>query len=238
MAAIDEIDADKLFVTEADGRVYLIPNVTTPEKLLILDITDRVLNDDNERALKGIAPHPDFSNNGYIYVTYHHCPDGADCGEFLGDAGDSSSTVRLSRFTCQTNYPFTADPNSELILIEEENEGFIHGIDTCRFARDGYLYVSFGDEGSQEELFDNSQRIDKDFYSSIIRIDVDKSPGSLEPNPHPAIPLDNGVARYSVPADNPFVGADSFNNQPVNPSEVRTEFFVRWRAKPLAILSC
>lgn len=225
MAANDEIDADKLFVTEADGRVYLIPNVTTPEKLLILDITDRVLNDDNERAMKGIAPHPDFSNNGYIYVTYHHCPNGVDCGEFLGDPGDGNSTVRLSRFTCQTSYPFTANPNSELILIEEENEGFIHGIDTCRFARDGYLYVSFGDEGSQEELFDNSQRIDNDFYSSIIRIDVDKSLGSLEPNPHSAIPLDNGFARYSVPADNPFVGATSFNNQPVNPSQVRTEFF-------------
>ena len=225
MAAIDEVDPDKLFVTEADGRVYLIPNVTTPEKVLILDITDRVLNDDNERAMKGIAPHPDFSNNGYIYVTYHHCPPGVDCGEFLGDPGNGNDIVRLSRFTCQTSYPYTADPSSELILIEQENEGFIHGIDSCRFARDGYLYVSFGDEGSQEESFENSQRIDKDFFSSIIRIDVDKSPGNLEPNPHPAVPIDDGVARYSVPADNPFVGATSFNNQAVDSSQVRTEFF-------------
>ncbi|MEM9081228.1 MAG: PQQ-dependent sugar dehydrogenase, partial [Verrucomicrobiota bacterium] len=239
-SAINEIDANKLFITEADGRVFLIPNVTTPEKLLILDITDRVLNDDNERAMKGIAPHPDFNTNGFIYVTYHHCPQGSDCGEFLGDPGDDNDTVRLSRFTCSTTYPFTADPNSELILIEQENEGFIHGIDSCRFARDGYLYVSFGDEGSQEESFQNSQRIDKDIWSAIIRIDVDKKPGNLEPNPHPAIPLDNGLARFSIPADNPFVGATSFNNQPLIPSQIRTEFYVvglrnPWQFFPLDI---
>ncbi len=225
LATIEGAETNELFVTEADGRVFLIPDVTQPESLLILDITDRVLNDNNERALKGIAPHPEFANNGYIYVTYNHCPAGVDCGEFLGDRGTGNDNVRLSRFTCQTTFPFTADPDSELILIDLENEDFVHGIGTCRFAPDGYLYVSFGDEGSQDADFGNTQRIDRDFWSSIIRIDVDRRPGNLEPNPNPAIVLDNGVARYSVPVDNPFVGVSTFNGQALDPTTVRTEMY-------------
>ena len=44
---------------------------------------------------------------------------------------------------------------------------------------DGYLYVSLGDEGGADDAFRNSQRIDRDFFSGILRIDVDRRPGSL-----------------------------------------------------------
>ena len=83
------------------------------------------------------------------------------------------------------------------------------------------------------------QKIDLDFWSSITRIDVDLEPedytpddgtgsddSNLPPNPHPAIiPDGNGNPRYEVPADNPFIGATSFNGLPVTPTSVRTEFW-------------
>ena len=51
-------------------------------------------------------------------------------------------------------------------------------------------------------------------------------PGNLEPGPHPSIITQgSGLAGYSVPADNPFVGATSFNGLPVDPAKVRTEFW-------------
>ena len=93
------------------------------------------------------------------------------------------------------------------------------------FGPDGYLYISVGDEGSQFDGFHNSQRIDKNFFSAILRIDVDKKPGSLPPNPHASVPTDTGVARYAIPPDNPWVGATSFNGLPVDPAAVRTEFY-------------
>jgi len=46
-------------------------------------------------------------------------------------------------------------------------------------------------------------------------------PGNLVPNPH----LGVTNTQYLVPADNPFVNATSFNGLPVNPSQVRTEFW-------------
>src|SRR5207249_2074951 len=84
-----------------------------------------------------------------------------------------------------------------------------------------YLYVSLGDEGDQNDAGNNSQRIDKDFFSGMLRIDVDNRPDSLAPNPHAAM----SSKTYSIPADNPFVGVTSFNGKAVDPTKVRTEFY-------------
>jgi glucose/arabinose dehydrogenase len=220
-------DTRKLFVTEGDGRVFLIPDISAPTKVQILDITASVQHDNNERALKGIAAHPQWASNGYIYVTYNSI----------------AGTVRLSRFTCQTTAPYTA--GSELILIEQDCDDTIHNIGTCEFGPDGYLYAGFGDEGTQQDGHNNSQHVDRNLWSCIIRIDVDKKPGSLPPGPDPvadpyagsdpggqsndadlAIPRDSGEARYAIPPDNPLVGVTTFNGITLDPGQVRTEIFV------------
>ena len=207
---------NSLFVTEGGGRVWLIPDVTaaTPVKSLFLDISDRVHHDNNELALKGIALHPDYADNGYLYVTYNHL------------AG-ATRTVRLSRFTRSPENPLIATAASESILIGQLNQGDFHNISVCRFGPDGYLYVGFGDGGTQEDGFDNSQHIDKNLWSALIRIDVDKRPGNLAPNPDSDIP-GSGTAGvgFSIPSDNPFVGATSFNGRPVGPANVRSEIYV------------
>lgn len=225
--------SSKLFVTEGDGRVFLIPDLTSPAKIQVLDLTGSVTHDNNELALKGVAVHPGWASNGYIYVTYN----------------TSAGTVRLSRFTCQTSPPYAA--GSELILIEQDNDDTYHNIGSCGFGPDGYLYVGFGDEGTQEDGHNNSQHVDRNLWSCIIRIDVDKKPGSLAPNPDPGpdpysgadpagqscdadlvVPRFGGAAHYSIPADNPLVGATSFNGIALDPGQVRTEIFVTGLRNP------
>ena len=203
-------DTNQLYVVERAGRVKRIANVQTSTFAnLYLDISDRVADDGGERSMKGIAFHPGFSSNGQFFVAYCH----------------TGGTVRLSRFLRDSVNPSLADPESERILIEQTNDGSIHNIDEALFGPDGYLYVGFGDEGSPGDAFGNSQTITNDLWSAILRIDPDKRPGNLEPNPHPAIPVDsNGWAFFSVPADNPFVGATQFNGVAVDPIRVRTEF--------------
>jgi len=80
-----------------------------------------------------------------------------------------------------------------------------------------------GDEGGGNDSRNNTQLIDRDFFSAIARIDVDQAPGSIAPNPHPAI--DGAVTHYAIPPDNPYIGTTQFNGGAVNPGEVRTEFF-------------
>jgi glucose/arabinose dehydrogenase len=207
-------DSGKVFVTEGDGRVFLIPDITAaaPQKIQVLDITSQVNHDNNEFAMKSIAVHPNWAANGYLYVTYN----------------STSSTVRLSRFTCQTFPPYTA--GSELVLIDQVNEGTFHNIGNCSFGADGYLYVGFGDEGTQNDGYDNSQHIDKDIWSCIARIDVDRKPENLIPNEDTDIPRiaggSTGEAHFRIPADNPFVGATSFNGITIDPLSVRSEIYI------------
>lgn len=209
-------DSRKLFVTEGDGRVYLIPDITVnpATKILVVDVTGQTNHDNNEKAFKGITPHPNWSANGYIYVTYN----------------TTAGTSRLSRFTCETTAPYTANPASEQILIDQVDPGSFHNIGTCKFGSDGYLYVGFGDGGTQSDGYSNSQYINKGLWSGILRIDVDKKPVNLVPNPDSDIPRvgggSTGEAYFRVPADNPFIGATSFNGVAVNPADVRTELFV------------
>lgn len=204
-------ETNRMFVVERAGRIYAITNTTGPSygKTLFMDISERVVSD-NELGMKGIAFHPDYASNRTFFVTY--CT--------------TQATVRLSRFQSSTNDPNQADLSSEVILLEQVNDGLIHNINDAYFGPEGYLYVGFGDEGFTNDTVSNTQTIEKDFWSSIIRIDPDKRPGNLEPNPHPAIRTNAlGQAFYSVPTNNPFVGATQFNGVAVNPVLVRTEMY-------------
>ncbi|MBL9176315.1 MAG: PQQ-dependent sugar dehydrogenase, partial [Verrucomicrobiales bacterium] len=129
---------------------------------------------------------------------------------------------RLSRFEADPTNPLRALRASEQILFDLEDESSVlHNGGDLHFGPDGYLYVTMGDEGDQLDVLENSQKIDKDLFSSILRLDVDKRPGSLPPNAHPAINPD----AYRIPPDNPYIGATSFNGLPVDPLSVRTEFW-------------
>ena len=203
-------ETNLLFVAEKAGRIHAITNLADAASghMLFLDLSARVTNDSSELGLKGMAFHPGFASNGLFFVTYCHTQD----------------TVRLSRFQVPPGSPLQpADPDSEVVLIEQPNDGEFHNVADAVFGPDGYLYVGFGDEGgNQVDGFTNSQCIDRDFWSAIIRIDVDQRPGSLPPNHHPGIAA---PTNYAIPPDNPFIGATQFNGLAVDPAQVRTEFY-------------
>ncbi len=230
-------EVPRLFIAEGAGRVQMIPDMRLQPatKVEVLDLTSLVKFEETERALKGIAVHPDWPDNGYIYLTYNTADD----------------RVHVTRFTCSTSPPYTADINSRQVLIDQDSDQEIHTIAHCHFGPDGYLYVGFGDDGDQEDLGDNSQHIDRNFWSSIIRIDVDKKPGSLVPNPNPAPGPDpggtnndgdlviprvgggtSGEAHFAIPPDNPFVGVTSFNGVALDPNQVRTEILLMGQRNP------
>ena len=119
-----------------------------------------------------------------------------------------------------------------LTMLDEasnHNGGDIH------FGPDGFLYLSLGDEGNGNDTLNNSQIIDKDFWSGILRLDVDNHATNLAPNPHPAL----HAGTYRVPADNPFVGVTNWYGSNLVATKVRTEFYAiglrnpwRWSFDP------
>lgn len=194
----------RLYVCERMAKIQLVPDVTAaaPAKKLFLDLqlaiagrtpAETIDNGANyENGLLGLAFHPQYSSNGYFYAAYTARINGVDY-------------QRISRFRVSAGDPDAADPASERILLQQLDEGDNHNGGDLHFGPDGYLYYAAGDEENPNDFRANSQRLDKDFHAGIFRLDVDKRPGNLEPTAHAAIPTDNGVARFSVPIDNPFV---------------------------------
>lgn len=233
-------DTKRLFVCELGGKVKVIPDVTAaaPTSSLVLDIPKLLTTPARvpaevwnqgaslEAGLTGFAFHPNYANNGYIFISY-----------LMKKSNDSQAWyARISRFTvpaAQIGSPApVANPASEYIIIEQRDRHDGHNGSALQFGNDGYLYWSIGDEGLSRDGYKNSQRIDMNFFGGMLRIDVDKKPGNIEPNAHVnptaaalgysavnAIPRDevpagsgNFRARYSIPIDNPFVATSKGGN--------------------------
>jgi glucose/arabinose dehydrogenase len=206
-------DATRVFIIEKPGRILVLdPAAAKPEPRVFLDWREKVGDDDVEQGVLALAFHPQWRANRQIYVWYTSCHSRA----FRTDRED-----RLSRFLISAADGNTADTGSEVQLIAQADEAPNHNGGELLFGPDGYLYLSLGDEGGANDRYENSQRIDKDFFSGILRLDVDRRPGSLPPNPHPSVL----PGTYAVPPDNPFVGATRFDGRPVDPVKVHTEFW-------------
>lgn len=205
-------ETDRLFVVERVGRIRVIPSLENPVRETFLSMTRIVEPTSGEQGLLGLAFHPDYQRNGTFFVFY--------------TARGTGAPNRLSRFQVDPTDPNRGLLDSEVVLFSQRDDAGNHNGGDLHFGPDGYLYVSLGDEGAANDSLRNSQRLDKDFFAGIMRIDVDKREGNLEPNPHPAVVLNEaGQANYAIPVDNPFVGATEFLGQALEATAVRSEFW-------------
>lgn len=205
-------ETNRLFVLEKPGRIMVIPDLAHPVARPFLDLRAKVGSDEVEQGVLALAFHPDYRNNRQFYVWYT---------SDLVVNGRPVRENRLARFLVSAADPDAADPASELRLISQADRAPNHNGGELLFGPDGCLYLSLGDEGRADDEYDNAQRIDRDFFAGVLRLDVDRRPGSVAPNPHPAV----HAGTYAVPADNPYLGATAFNGRPVDPARVRTEFW-------------
>jgi glucose/arabinose dehydrogenase len=209
-------DTSRLLIVEKVGKIQLVERRTkgVASKRQIFDITrpkDGTFEQAGECGLLGAALHPGFSKNGQLFVYYSLKIDG-------------KLHQRISRFHIEDTTDMQVDPASEQPIITQLDPASNHNGGDLHFGPDGYLYITCGDGGGGGDKFKNSGDLTKGFFAGIFRIDVDQRPGNLTPNPHPGVGLDsNGHAYYSVPADNPFVGATLCRGVKIDPSKARTE---------------
>ncbi|MFO1497133.1 MAG: PQQ-dependent sugar dehydrogenase [Verrucomicrobiota bacterium] len=211
-------ESNRLFVVERAGRIVVLTNLAAPARSIFLDISSSVASNwetGKVEGLSSLAFAPGYLTNRFpfFYATYTFRSNGV---------GRSDNYNRLARFQSSRATPNEASPQSEVPLITQIDRGEGHNLNDLAFGPDGYLYVAAGDEGDggKGDDFNNAQHIDRNFFSGILRLDVDNRPENLPPNPHPAT-----VGNYSIPHDNPWVGATNFNGLPLEPATVRTEFY-------------
>ncbi len=142
----------------------------------VLDIQDRVSFDATETGLLGVAVHPQFASNRYVFLYY------------TGDNASGNLESRVARYKVNNDGSF--DKSSELILLRIDRPFSNHLGGDMAFGSDGYLYISSGDGGSGGDPYQNGQNTNV-LLGKLLRIDVDNTGGNLN---------------YAIPADNPFVG--------------------------------
>ena len=178
--------SDRIFVVEKTGAVHVFPNdPAITETRVFLDISDRILppGDSNvgETGLLSIAFHPQYSNNGLLYLSYV----------------DENLVSIISEVSISSD-PDSADLATERILLEMQQPQRNHNGGHIAFGPDGYLYIAFGDgfsESSRDGIdsgdpLGHGQNLET-WFSAVLRVDVD-SVGT--------------ETAYAIPDDNPFVG--------------------------------
>lgn len=158
-------DQDRAFVVEKQGYIQRVVS-GGPAANPFLDITDRVLDLDAQQGLLGLAFHPDYASNRYLYVNYT----------------DLSGNTIISRFTANAQNT-VADPDSEFEILSVEQPYLDNNGGDLVFGPDGYLYIPLGDGGWVNDPASRAQD-PQTLLGKILRIDVDSG------SPY-AIPADN-----------------------------------------------
>ncbi|HEY0715098.1 MAG TPA: PQQ-dependent sugar dehydrogenase, partial [Polyangia bacterium] len=152
----------RVFVAEKRGRIQVFDNLadTTPTEFARLDTN---VHDYWDRGLLGLALHPQFPTQPYVYVLYSlDAPVGGTppvWGDKCPDPPGATNNgcvigARLSRLQAAGN----TSTGGETILIESWGQQYpSHSIGDLAFGADGALYVTGGD-GASFTFVDYGQR--------------------------------------------------------------------------------
>lgn len=176
----------RIFIADQVGRIHII----TAEGLLLeepfLDIADRLValrQSYDERGLLGLAFHPEFADNGRFFVFYN--------APLVTGASEGDSLVRVSEFHVSDNGSNTADPDSEVVLLEVVKPQFNHNGGQLAFGPDGYCYIGIGDGGGANDTgtghtpgLGNAQDTSS-LLGTILRYNTDTAGELLVPQDNP-----------------------------------------------------
>jgi glucose/arabinose dehydrogenase len=169
-------DFQRLFIVEQRGSAgvatradikILNKSTNTVNATPFLSITG--LSTGSEQGLLGLAFDPNYASNGFFYVDYTN----------------SAGATVVARYQVSAD-PNVANPAGTTVLTQAQpfanhNGGWLG------FGPDGYLYISFGDGGSQCDPGRRAQNL-TNVFGKLLRISVATLP-------------------YTIPPSNPFFGS-------------------------------
>jgi glucose/arabinose dehydrogenase len=183
-SAFTQAPDGRFFVAQQTGALRIVKNGV----LLAAPFLTVAVDAQGERGLVGVALHPGFASNRYVYVYYTTTTGGTH--------------NRISRFTASTTNPDVVQAGSEQVLVElpalssatNHNGGAMH------FGVDGKLYVAVGDNANGANSQSIATRLGK-----ILRYNDD---GSI-PADNPFFTSTSGDNRaiWALGLRNPFTFA-------------------------------
>lgn len=159
------------YVVEKGGRILRIKGEgAEADRAVFIDLRDQVNAGPTEAGLLGMAFHPKFSRNGYVFLSYTR--------------GRPLTSV-LARFKSPDG-GLTLDPASEEVLLEVPQPYGNHNGGQIAFGPDGYLYYGLGDGGSAGDPHGNGQNTET-LLGAMLRLDVNTTTPYAIPSDNPFV---------------------------------------------------
>lgn len=205
--------SNRIFIVQKGGsiRVAQLDGNGDPTLLATPFLTQSVTTS-SESGLLGLAFHPLFMSNGHFFVFFT----APSAEPRLGTNPDQV----IARFTVSAGDPNVADPASRLDILRIPDLAGNHNGGDIHFGPDGYLYISSGDGGPQNDphgfaLCNWRKPADSTpsncspgggtnywMLGKILRIDVDTPTASASAEMC-GVPT-GAAANYAIPPGNPF----------------------------------
>jgi glucose/arabinose dehydrogenase len=144
--------SSRRFVVERVGTVWELDDDGRRSLEPFIDVEDRVNPGGIEQGLLGLAFHPEFADNGRIFIYYYH--------------GEAST--RLTELAVEPD-GVVVDTSTEKVMMTFDKPTGRHNGGMLEFGPDGMLYLSLGEGGAASTHSQNPET----HLSSILRLDPD-----------------------------------------------------------------
>jgi glucose/arabinose dehydrogenase len=180
--------SDRFAIVGQDGRVLLVrKGADGAQTKELLNLEDRQPHVSTEQGLLSLAFHPLFKTNGLFYLCYNR---------------PNPRRTLFSEWKVSAVNPDQAEANSERILLDIPQPSDVHKGGQLCFGPDGFLYLSVGDGGGQNDEFGAAQN-SSTLRGKILRIDVNSRSSIGLHGARETLP-------YGLPSDNPFIHEPDF----------------------------
>lgn len=167
-------DDSRLIIMEKGGIIHTLVDGVVQETPF-LDLSGQVANQ-GERGSLGLAFHPNYAQNGLVYV--HYSSNGSDGLPATGD------TV-VAEFQVDPSNRSVANVASRRIVLTIAQPQANHNGGQITFGPDGSLYLGFGDGGNRDDMgaghaaIGNAQTLST-LLGKILRINPEAGDGNAQ----------------------------------------------------------
>lgn len=148
--ASNNID-ENLYIVEQRGTIQVLNPKSKLKGETFLDLRSKVNSSGNEQGMLGLAFHPSYSQNGFLFINY-----------------TSGNNTIISRFKAIDG---KVSLTSEKILLTVAQPYSNHNAGDLAFGPDGYLYIPLGDGGNGGDPGNRAQN-PTNLLGKMLRIDV------------------------------------------------------------------
>jgi glucose/arabinose dehydrogenase len=161
------------YVLEQGGAIYRVDTENQNKNLLINLAEFYDISDCAECGLLGMAFHPDFANNGFIYLSFME-GSGNSLTSYIARFRSADGGLTIARDSTNPNVP------ERLNILQIDQPFSNHNGGHIAFGPDGFLYFGMGDGGSANDPLNNGQKLNTRL-GKMLRLQDDGSaaPGNV-----------------------------------------------------------